>query len=364
MSPGIMHFALRSRIVVVMIARTFAGVIVAALLAHSAFAQSPSRVDLKLNSTEAEAVLAILDKRALQQSVTDGDWHKLFTTTPYRRLKQGEASMGQPFTDEEFIEFVATLDAHREELRRTLRQWQSSDLQAVAQRPLAYLPPRARIRADVYPVIKAQSNSFAFEPYTAPAIFLYLDPKKTRAQLENTFAHEAHHLGLASVQAAYEERIQSLPENARQAAHWMGAFREGVAVLAAAGSPDIHPLADFSEPYRFVWDLEAKRFPANLDELNQFFLDTVHGDLLNDAVLHEGRIFFGYGDGPWYTVGYRMAVTIEREFGRSALVATFADPRRFVARYNEAAVRENAKNGGHLHLFSAEILKAIDSENR
>jgi hypothetical protein len=62
-----------------------------------------------------------------------------------------------------------------------------------------------------------------------------------------------------------------LPENAPEAAHWMGAFREGLAVLAAAGSPDIHPLADFSESYRVVWDLEANRFPANLDELNQFF---------------------------------------------------------------------------------------------
>ena len=61
----------------------------------------------------------------------------------------------------------------------------------VAQRSLAYLPPQASCHADVSPVIKAQSNSFAFEPYTAPAISLYLDPKKTHAQFENTFVHEA-----------------------------------------------------------------------------------------------------------------------------------------------------------------------------
>jgi hypothetical protein len=46
------------------------------------------------------------------------------------------------------------------------------------------------------------------------------------------------------------------------------------------------------------------------------------------------------------------------------LVATYVDPRRFVARYNEAAEAENAKNGDKLPLFSAEILKALDSENR
>ena len=45
--------------------------------------------------------------------------------------------------------------------------------------------------------------------------------------------------------------------------------------------------------------------------------------------------------------------------GRPALVATLADAREFVARYNEAAVNENAKNGGHLPLFTAEILKAV-----
>jgi hypothetical protein len=337
---------------------------VAVLLARWAFAQPPNRVDLKLDSTQAEAVLAILDKRALHEHVTDADWQKLFSTTPYRRLKQWQTFLHQSFTDEEFMKFVATVDAHREELRRTLRQWQSSDLRATAQRALAYLPPQASIHANVYPVIKSEPNSFAFEPYTAPAIFIYLDPQKTPAQFENTFAHEAHHIGLASVEAAYEESIKSLPANARQAAHWMGAFREGMAVLAAAGSPDVHPLTDFPERYRLLWDLQAKRFALNLDELNQFFLDTVHGDLLDDAVLHAGRVFFGYGDGPWYTVGYRMAVTIEREFGRAALVATFVDPRRFVARYNEAAVSENAKNGGHLPLFSAEILKAVGSENQ
>jgi hypothetical protein len=59
-----------------------------------------------------------------------------------------------------------------------------------------------------------------------------------------------------------------------------------------------------------------------------------------------------------------MAVTIEREFGRTALVATLTDPRQFVARYNEAAASENAKAGSHLLLFGAEILKAVGSKDQ
>ena len=341
-----------------MIKRISAGGIVATLMACSAFAQAPNRINLKLDASEAEAVLAILDKRAHHEDVTEADWQKLFTTTPYRRLKQRETSMRRPFTDEEFTNFVTALDASREQLRQRLRQWQSADLQAVAQRPLRYLPAEASIHADAYPVIKPQSNSFVFEPATAPAIFLYLDPKESRAEFENTVAHEAHHIGLSSLDASYDEKIKALPEDARKAARWMGAFGEGMAVLAAAGSPDVPPMADFPERDQVLWDLEAERFGANLDDLNQFFLDTVHGDLRNDAVAHEGGIFFGYR-GPWYTVGYRMAVTIERELGRPALVATLGDAREFVARYNEAAANENAKNGGHLPLFSAEILKAV-----
>jgi hypothetical protein len=338
--------------------RFFAGGIVAAVWTCSAFAQSPSRVNLRLDTSEAEAVLDILDKRAHQEDVTDADWQKLFKTTPYRRLKQRETSMRRPLTDEEFAKFVGTLDARREQLRETLRQWQSADLQAAAQRPLRYLPAQANIHADVYPVIKPQANSFIFEPATAAAIFLYLDPQKSRAEFENTVAHEAHHIGLSSLDAAYEEKIKALAEGARKAARWMGAFGEGLAILAAAGSPDVPPMADFPERDRVLWDLESERFGANLDDLNQFFLDTVHGDLRNDAVAHEGSIFFGYR-GPWYTVGYRMAITIERKLGRSALVATLADAREFVARYNEAAANENAEKGGHLPLFSAEILNAV-----
>src|SRR5215467_4457906 len=118
----------------IMTTRILAGVIVAVLLACSVFAQSPVRVNLKLDASEAEAVLTILDKRAHHEGVTDTDWQKLFRTTPYRRLQQREASTRRPLVDEEFIKFVTKLDSRREQLRQTLQQWQSADLQAVAQR--------------------------------------------------------------------------------------------------------------------------------------------------------------------------------------------------------------------------------------
>jgi hypothetical protein len=108
-----------------MITRIFAGIIVATLWQCSGGAEEPNRVHLKFDGSEAEAVLTILDKRTNGEAVTAADWGKLFTTTPYRRLKQRETSMRRSFTDEDFMKFVVTLDARREPLRQTLQMWQS-----------------------------------------------------------------------------------------------------------------------------------------------------------------------------------------------------------------------------------------------
>ena len=90
--------------------------------------------------------------------------------------------MRRPFTNDDFKKFVGTLDARRIELRETLASWSKADLRATAQRPLAYLPAEATIRASVYPLIKPQTNSFVFEAGTNPAIVLHLDAKISSAQ--------------------------------------------------------------------------------------------------------------------------------------------------------------------------------------
>jgi hypothetical protein len=321
-------------------------------------AQQANRIDLRLDSSEADTVLTILDLRAARKTVTDADWQTLFSTIPYQRLKKRESSMRRDFTDVEFKRFVATLDSRRGELRQTLAAWEKTDLVAAAHRPLLYLPDDATLHAAVYPVIKPQTNSFVFETNTDPAIFLYLDPKISSGQFENTVAHELHHIGLSSLDAQYEQRIQALPENARKAARWMGAFGEGVAVLAAAGSLDVAPLSAYPQRDQIDWDLQMERVGAQLQEVNQFFIDTIRGDLRNDAAAHEGSTFFGYR-GPWYAVGYLMAATIEKQLGRATLVETLKDPRDFVARYNEAASARNAKGGEKVPLFSSEIVEAV-----
>jgi hypothetical protein len=322
------------------------------------------RVLLTLDVSEAEAVLAILDARAAGKAVAEPLWRALTASEPYTRLKQREAGMGREFGDDDFRRFVMSDDLLRRaaELRRTLEAWKKTDLQAVGERILPYLPADARIRAKVYPVIKPRSNSFVFEAATNPAIFLYVDPEQSPAAFANTVAHESHHIGFTDAGKQYDERIQKLPEHARKAAEWMGAFGEGLAVLAAAGSPDVHPMRDFKPEDTVRWDQDTKYTDQVLGQLDQFFRDVASGGFARLEVAdHVAFTFFGYR-GPWYTVGYAMGAAVEKRRGRAALVACMADPRTLLAEYNRVAEEQNAVSATKLPLWSAELLKSVGAE--
>lgn len=270
--------------------------------------------------------------------------------------------MHRDFTDDDFKNFVLSPDVTKRapELRRTLDEWKKADLLAIAGRILPYLPPDAQVHAKVYPVIKPKTNSFVFETTTDPAIFLYLDPAESQSEFANTVAHESHHIGFSDANKKYDERIKSLPENARHAADWMGAFGEGLAVLAAAGAADVHPMQDFKRDQRTRWDQDMKFVDQELIQVNQFFLDLISGGFTKPEVAdHVAFTFFGYR-GPWYVVGYKMGQMVEKRFGRTVLIECMSDPRQLLARYNQAAAEQNAAGKEEkLPLWSPELLKAV-----
>ena len=320
-----------------------------------------SRINLQLNTDEATAVLAILDKESAKANVSDSDWQRLFSTEPYIRLKKREASLHVGFTDDDFKKFVLSpeLSAQRDALRNTLDEWRKADLQASARRVLAYLPEQAKIRANVYPVIKPGKNSFVFETQTDPAIFLYLDPTESAAKFENTVAHELHHIGFASVESLSENKLKDLPPNVKSAVDWMGAFGEGFAMLAAAGGPDIHPHAVSPPEERARWDHDMANFNQDLATLQQFFLDVVNQRLkTKDEIDEKAESFFGI-QGPWYTVGYKMAVIVESRYGRAVLIDCMLDPRELLSRYDSAASELNHTQREQLALWSPELLTKV-----
>jgi hypothetical protein len=319
------------------------------------------RVQLRLDASQAEAVLVILAKRRDGRAVVESDWRQLFATEPYERLKRREAEMKVPFTDEAFRSFLLSDDLaeSQAELENRLREWCSLDLQASARRILAYLPDEARVRAAVYPVIKPKPNSFVYDVTGNAAIFLRLDTEQSVAVFENTVAHESHHIGFAGVARRLEVIGADLPGSVSIAIQCMGAFGEGFAMLAAAGDTDTHPHAVSPAEERARWDRDMLDFNRHLRELEEFFLDVIDERLRTEEEINRhGMSFFGI-QGPWYTVGYRMSVLVERRYGRSELIECMTDPRRLLARYNTAATELNRKGIEELGVWSPRLLRMI-----
>lgn len=313
--------------------------------ATPALAQETSRIQIHTDFSEADTALTILDKRNASQPVKDSDWQALFITEPYQRLKKREAAMHREFTDDDFKKFILSeeLLKQRDALARTVLDWKQADVRAAGMRVLQYLPAESVIRTKVFPLIKPLHNSFVFDVEMDPAIFLYVDPSVSPAAFENTVAHEMHHIGLSSIDKLYKQKVASLPPAANRVAEWMGAFGEGEAVLAAAGGADTDPVATASQEIKDNWTRGMRNFNADLGRVSDFFLQVLNGKLQGDAISQKGFEFFGL-QGPWYSVGYRMAVIVERRYGRTALIECLRDRRLLLVRYNAAAEEMNRRS--------------------
>ena len=312
-----------------------------------------TRVDVRLVTDEAEAVMKILDKRAAHETITEADWQLLFKSEGFVRLQKRENSMHRTLSDDEMKTFVTSdeLLAKRESLGHVLNDWKTADLSHAADLALAYLPPTATIRAKIYPVIKPQKNSFVFETDTDPAIFKYIE-EEPRSEFERTMSHEMHHIGFA----VCSDDTSKLPKNIQQTLNWITAFGEGHAVLAAAGGPDKPP----QERYAKEWKDEMAKFDTNFHDVESFLLDVAEKRLSGDEVPKKGFTFFGLL-GPWYTVGWKMDVVIEKTLGRDALIDAECHPRTYLATYNRAADLWEKKTGEKVPRWSQHLIDAVSS---
>lgn len=117
-------------------------------------------------------------------------------------------------------------------------------------------------------------------------------------------------------------------------------------------NPDVHPHWEDSPKERAVWDAAMARYDSDFADLERFFGSIAGGSLKGDAIAAKGMTYFGTDQGPWYTVGYKMDVTIERQMGRAALVSALCDKRSYLATYNAAAQAAN-RTGANLPLWPA-----------
>lgn len=333
-------------------------VLASALLAACCLTACPRPNGVRLVTDEADSVLAILALEETGQPVPDQDWTKLFATDGYTRLKARERGMKRKFDDDDFRAFVQSKDliARRKDLERALTDWDRADMTECQQRALAYLPKGADITAKVYILIKPLRNSFVWEVEKDPAIMLYLDPDRSHEAFAGTVAHEMHHIGYgrSCPSPQFQKWLDSKPKPVQTAYMWISAFGEGFAVLAAAGGPQADPQSWAQEDVRADWAKGMAHQPEQLAAVQDFLLKVCKGKLTDEQVLDKAQGFFGIV-GPWYTVGYTMAITIEAADGRSTLIACYRDPRLLLPTYNEA-VRKLHKTRP---VWSAELLKAL-----
>ncbi len=318
-------------------------------------------IDVRVVTDEADTVLGLLAQRTRGEELTAADWQRLEATEGYRRLKKRSESFGAKEFDADFRDWVATVDlADLDRLRSGVERWRTLDATAAGRAAQAYLPEGTRLRATIYPVLKRTSNSFVFEVDTDPAIFMYVSGEATENELANTLAHELHHVGTAAGCSEPEEEPAS--EAAGEVLRWMGAFAEGLAVLAAAGGPNVHPHAGRPREEWIVWERDVAQFSRDLGRIERFFLDILTGQL--DAEAQRRRFFElintqDVPQGPFYTVGWKMGALVEQRFGRGAVIDSICDMRRLLVAYEQIA-RENPRyDEGSLPTWSSELLRAI-----
>jgi Putative zinc dependent peptidase (DUF5700) len=296
-------------------------------------------IRLRLDTGEAEAALAVLDARAASGVVADSLWSQLEGTEGYVRLAERERTMGREFSTADFRAYLLgdSLLGRRELLRRTLEAWSAMPVSGAGARALAYLPPGTPIAATVYILIKPRPNSFVYDLGGRPAIMLFLDPDESPASFVNVAAHELHHIGQAAACRAVAQKTPiDTSAGARKARDWLSAFGEGLAMLAAAGGPEVHPHVDSPAADRERWDRDMADAAPQMRELESFFLDLLEGRLTDEAgITRRGMQFFGV-QGPWYTVGYRMWSTVERSYGRRRVIDDVCEPARLLLDYNAA----------------------------
>ena len=72
----------------------------------------------------------------------------------------------------------------------------------------------------------------------------------------------------------------------------------------------------------------------------------------------KARAFYGT-QGPWYTVGWKMAVVIEKTYGRRELIECMCDGRKLLRTYNRAAAKLNRRSRDKLAVWSEPIVKGV-----
>lgn len=286
---------------------------------------------------------------------------ELFRTTGYKWLKERELAMEQGFSDADFSEFIVSDILHQQApaFRLALDKLQKLSLESLINQAKEYLPAHAMIDTFIVPLIKPKSNSFIYPVGEKVVVFLYLHPNVTASKLQNTLIHELHHIGLNSVYKGLSTMIDDISDHhVRELVQFTQPLGEGYAMLAAAGGPNIHP-NDHDQELKALWDQRMISFDEDFYALDQYYCNLLSGKYDQKEALERGMELFGI-QGPWYTVGWKIAAVIEQICGKSRLIQCIANPTLLFSTYNQAVYSYNQDLNISLPIWSSELVAAFE----
>lgn len=342
---------------------------------------------------QVECVLKILGKMHNNETITQSDWEDLFLSKGYQWLAKRDDDMyeklkiketnesdfksfllgeGQVSKYENFLRshgISKSSDIESFILERPLKDYEnflrayklfkSIDIERIILDTKNYLPKDAKIETYIIPVIKPLNNSFVHTIENTLVLFLNLTPDISKEKLENTLIHELHHIGFANVHKP--EKYKYLSEQAQMLIEWTTSFAEGFAMLAAARGPDNHP-NKYYKIQKELWDVNIKRFNEDFSKIENFLLKILNEEFPdNEELYKEGFELMtnNGGQGSWYTVGWKVAVVIEKVEGKERLLECMSDLTKLYSTYNEAVITYNKKYNEELKSWSQKIIDAL-----
>ncbi len=318
-------------------------------------------MSLNLITDEVEILIEILKRKVNNKPINKEQWDELFNSIGFKMLARRETEMNEGIDKSEFKDFVMNKIASYRYIsyKKSLEKLKSMNSGEIIKSTKNYLPDNTKLDTDIIPVIKPQKNSFIHKINDELVLFLYLEPDILKEKMENKLIHELHHIGFDYV---YQNSDYSyLSKQAQKVIEWTNAFGEGFAMLAAAKGLENHP-NKFDEDLKSKWDKNMENYNKDFHKIQNFLLNILEGHFADDQKLYNRGFQLmtnNGGQGSWYTVGYQIAIIIEREAGHDVLIDCMKDLTKIYFQYNNLVEIYNKKRNEDLPKWNDKILTSL-----
>jgi hypothetical protein len=323
------------------------------LLCYSICANAQD-LQVHIDLSEAEAMLSAAKASRDNNQIGNAQLESILRTSAAKHL-----SGTHTLTADSIKRYAADteISTQIDELQFSLREWRIASLQQIEHRVGQYLPSEGQISLTVIVVLAPGFTVAEFDTASIPPrVFVPLLPSMFHMRIETYVGEQVYLLASAIPAKALHPHYDQMTDSVRLAVGYTTEFRRGIALLAGDGSIGLHICATCPLAERQQWDNNLAEFSKDLLVLDKLLLTTA----LAESDIEGQRLKLDAIDAvQWQVVGYRMAVMIERHYGRKVVPNLVRDPRMLLELYNLAAAEDNANglSDQPLPLWSHELIR-------